>query len=386
MNAADIVNFLEQVPLLAGLPREGLIGLAMQTRSVGYQQNHVIIQEGATGESLLVITAGEVDIVKGYGGDEPEVIATRGRGEVVGEMSLLEDQPRFASVVCRGQVEALEIPFQAFVEAIGSDFMALRRMLAVMSLKLRQAQQGRYNDLRRRHEELAQLASLQQAFLSVVRHELMTPIANAKLALEVLQRVAVPGNEEYDPALASLGRSLNQAEQRTRAIVDYAALIEGQSEMYLQVMDFAGAARQVAAHKENEARQAGVKLAVEINDETLWVPGDRRRLAEAMAHLLDNGIKFNQAGHTTTVKVWWDDRWVYYQVSDQGAGIPPERLARAWQPFAQMSDALKRGLEGLGLGLALTQYIVKAHEGEVWGESEAGRGSRFGFRIPRQSA
>jgi signal transduction histidine kinase len=381
---AHTVDQLKTAPLLACLSQDALTDLAKVTREHRYNAGEVIVREGEIGDRLYVITQGVVSIIKGYSGPAEEVIATRGPGDVVGEMSLLENRPRFATVVAKENVKVISVPFNAFIHAIGDDSLTLRRMLSVMSMKLREARQGRYEDLKRRHEELAGLSNLQRAFISVIHHELMSPIGNARQAKGMLQRGLQQkvGPEEIEKIFHSLESNLDQVEQRMRALVEYATLIEGQEKMYFRVINFVDVAKKVASQAAPQAEKAEVILELGIRDESLWLPGDRRRLADAMTHLLDNGIRFNKPGGRTVVNVWWQGGYVCYQVSDQGEGIPPDRLEQLWKPFTQISHALRRDVEGLGLGLALTQYIVKAHEGEVWAESELGKGSRFGFKIP----
>jgi signal transduction histidine kinase len=384
---ADTVNHLKTAPLVASLGQDALTELAKTTHERRYNAGELILREGEPGDVLYVITQGVVDVVKGYKRADQEVIASRSSGDVVGEMSLLEDKPRFATVIARENVKVIGVPFNSFIYAIGNDPLTLWRMLSVMSMKLRQAQQGRYEDLKRRHEELAGLSSLQRAFISVIHHELTSPVTKARMALEELrQGVQKEVNQaEVEKSFHSLESSLDQAEQRVRALVEYASLIEGQEEMYFRVIDFIEVARRVITSKSSQAKQAGVILETKIRDENLWLPGDRRRLADAMANLLDNGIRFNKPGGHTVVQVWWESGYACYQVTDQGQGIPPDRLEQLWEPFVQMSDALKRGVEEFSLDLALTHYIVKAHEGEVWAKSEVGKGSQFGFKIPMSS-
>jgi two-component system sensor histidine kinase SenX3 len=73
------------------------------------------------------------------------------------------------------------------------------------------------------------------------------------------------------------------------------------------------------------------------------------------------------------------------EVKDSGLGVPAERLPRLWDAFAQMADPLKRGAEGLGLGLALVKYVATEHGGEVTAMSAEGIGSAFGFSLPIHS-
>jgi signal transduction histidine kinase len=71
-----------------------------------------------------------------------------------------------------------------------------------------------------------------------------------------------------------------------------------------------------------------------------------------------------------------------FEVQDTGPGVPADKLPKLWEGFTQMADPLRRGVEGLGLGLALVKYVVNAHAGDVFAESQPGVGSTFGFQIP----
>jgi signal transduction histidine kinase len=73
-----------------------------------------------------------------------------------------------------------------------------------------------------------------------------------------------------------------------------------------------------------------------------------------------------------------------FKVEDTGQGIASEKLGNIWEVFTQEVDHVKRGVQGLGLGLALVKFVVEAHRGEVWASSKQDQGSTFGFRIPKQ--
>jgi signal transduction histidine kinase len=74
---------------------------------------------------------------------------------------------------------------------------------------------------------------------------------------------------------------------------------------------------------------------------------------------------------------------VHFVVQDTGVGIPEDKLPQLWSGFTQMADPVRRGVEGLGLGLSLVQYIISAHNGQVYAKSQEGIGSVFGFQIPQ---
>jgi len=360
-------NYLKSVPMLTGLPRETLLDLAGAASEEIFADGDVLVWENTVGDVLFIITAGLVDVVRGYKTPNPEIIVTRGPGEIVGEMSLVENQPRSATVVAKGSIQVISIPFNAFRRTVWGNVTAMQQMVLTLGQKLRQAQEREFHNLLRQHEEFARL---QNAFLSVMITGLMPSAQEVKaITLETLRQDL---KVEFD--------KLEQLQKRVKTLLDYVTLIQQQQAMSIELVNFAAIAKTVVADKRSQAGEAGVNLAVDISAESLWVPGDRRRLIEAMTYLLNRGIKQKSPGQCV-VKVWRDQDFAYYEVGDQGESISPERLEGLWDSFTQISDAL-RGGEGLSLDMALTRHIAKAHGGETWANS-SGQGNKFGFKVPK---
>jgi two-component system phosphate regulon sensor histidine kinase PhoR len=95
-----------------------------------------------------------------------------------------------------------------------------------------------------------------------------------------------------------------------------------------------------------------------------------------------NAIKFNRAGGKVTISTSYDSKSVYVSVSDTGIGIAREDLPHIFERFYKADKARSGG--GSGLGLAIAKHTVQAHGGEIWAESEEGKGSVFTFRLPRR--
>jgi signal transduction histidine kinase len=127
-------------------------------------------------------------------------------------------------------------------------------------------------------------------------------------------------------------------------------------------------------------REQSLRLAVPATLPPLQ--GDPERLSDAIHHLVQNAIKFTGQGGEIWVRGRVEDGQLVFEVEDNGVGVAADKLEGLWEGFAQMADPLRRGVEGLGLGLALVKYIVTAHGGQVFAHSEEGQGSTFGFRLP----
>lgn len=367
---APLFNLLKSVPFLASVPPKILVEMAKSAQVRVYQPGEVLMAEGQIGLHLSLIQDGEVVIVKGG-----EVLARRGPGDLVGEMALLENQPRYADVTAVSHVQVIEIPYAPF-RHIGQDAPTLRKMLSALSNKLRESQEKRLNELQRRERELAELTSLQKAFLSVVSHELLTPLSNAMLSRELLQRDPASANlpETIQHSLTDLGRHVDLAHRQVKSVIEYATLLQGQGDLFLQPADPADI---VARALKSVSRSVTVD-----QPETLPpIQADWRRLADALFNLLDNACKFTPDDGTISLSVRLENQTVRFEVTDTGPGIDSAQLETLWEPF-RAGHAVRRGLEGLGLGLPLTRYIVRAHGGDVWYAPNEPSGSRFGFWVP----
>jgi signal transduction histidine kinase len=114
--------------------------------------------------------------------------------------------------------------------------------------------------------------------------------------------------------------------------------------------------------------------------------GDERKIKQILLNLLSNAVKFTPEGGTIGIDAKKIDSVVEISVSDTGIGIAPEDQARIFEEFRQVGGNYAHKSEGTGLGLTLAKKFVELHGGKMWVESELGKGSRFTFTLPIQSA
>jgi signal transduction histidine kinase len=181
------------------------------------------------------------------------------------------------------------------------------------------------------------------------------------------------------------------AHTMSKNLVTFAAFVQKQGELKVEPVQFAEVVEEALSILRPIAENKGVKLTAEIAQNMPTVQGDAARLREAIHHLVHNAIKFMPGQRTPStnkvaVKVWLGGQRIYFQVIDNGIGIPADKVDSIWEGFSQMADPLRRGTEGLGLGLTLVRYVIQAHGGEVWAKSDEGQGSQFGFELPLEPA
>jgi signal transduction histidine kinase len=129
-----------------------------------------------------------------------------------------------------------------------------------------------------------------------------------------------------------------------------------------------------------EGKEA-VQLHVEVEADLPELPMDARRIRQVLNNLLSNAIKFTQSG-VVTLKVFQVDDGVHFSVHDTGMGIPMSEMDLLFAAFERTTQAKQQAIEGTGLGLPISRYLVQQHGSDLTVVSEEGMGSTFAFTLP----
>jgi signal transduction histidine kinase len=120
--------------------------------------------------------------------------------------------------------------------------------------------------------------------------------------------------------------------------------------------------------------------------EAARVKGDPDRLKQVLLNLVTNAIKYTPEGGEVVLSLTAEGGYAFLRVSDSGIGIPKEDLPYIFERFYRVDKAREREVGGAGLGLSIAKWIVEAHHGRIWAESEVGKGSTFTVQLPRLDA
>lgn len=234
-------------------------------------------------------------------------------------------------------------------------------------------------------EDLAEAARRKQELVSMVAHDLRTPLTSVQLALSLLKMRATT-EKMSDNSI----KQLNTAEHSTRMLLNLIMdlLDIEKMEAGKMVMDKADTVLQQACDEavdsvEQFARKHKVEL--EVVDTAQVIYADHDRIVRVLINLLGNSIKFSPEGSKITIDSEALDDCTEVRVSDQGRGIPPEFVDKIFDRFQQVNPGDKQEKKGSGLGLAICKAIVEGHDGEIGVVSELGKGSTFWFRIPHKT-
>ncbi|SFV10588.1 Signal transduction histidine kinase [Pseudoduganella namucuonensis] len=237
------------------------------------------------------------------------------------------------------------------------------------------------------HSQRAQAAlrdadSRKDEFLAMLAHELRNPLAPIGTAAELLRHF------QFDEATVKrtsevISRQVKHMTGLIDDLLDVSRVTRGMVPLKKETLDL----RTVASHAVEQVRPLMEarrhRFVVRLPEEPVFVHGDNKRLVQVLANLLNNAAKYTPEDGFVELSVGVRGENVTVTVRDNGVGMRPELLARAFELFAQDERTLDRSQGGMGLGLALVQRLAEAHQGSVAAHSDGiGKGSTFILRLP----
>jgi signal transduction histidine kinase len=255
-------------------------------------------------------------------------------------------------------------------------------------LRVRPNRQDEFGRLSESYEamanRLAQLDRLKAEFVSVASHELKTPI-NVILGYIELLEDGIYGKlqdqqREVCETIASQARNLTRL---VRRLLDVSRFEAGGGALECRQLNLGRFLDSLQSSFSVLAMQRSVQFQVtrapNLPAEVRW---DEDRMSEVVGNLLSNAFKFTPRGGKVELSAESHDNDIIIEVTDTGAGIPPEQLPRIFQKFYQADNQAKASAKGTGLGLAIAKEIVEAHGGAITASSVAGHGATFRILLP----
>ncbi|MGL5353558.1 MAG: ATP-binding protein [Clostridium sp.] len=223
--------------------------------------------------------------------------------------------------------------------------------------------------------DIKRLENMRSQFVANVSHELRTPLTSIKGFAETLKYV-----KEEDTKNKFLDIIDKEADRLTRLINDILALsnIENNNNVLEVEFDSSEVITDVINVVSGQALSKNIKIENIITNRILLL-GDRDKFFQLMLNLVENAVKYSGDDSTVTVKSYRVKEYIYFEVIDNGVGIPKQDLPRIFERFYRVDKSRAKG--GTGLGLAIVKHIVKVFNGEIYVDSKAGLGTKFTIKI-----
>jgi len=233
------------------------------------------------------------------------------------------------------------------------------------------------------NEELKKVTQAKSEFLANMSHELRTPL-NTVIGFSELLLDKIPGkiNQKQKQCLDDISASSEQLLGLINDVLDLSKVEAG--ELELQQKTF-------ALNKLIESLTRTItpilvprkqSLDIEIEKRLPPIHADKTKIRQVFLNLLSNSTEFTPDGGNLKIKAIGKGSWCQVSVIDNGIGMKQEEQKRIFEPFYQLDNPISRERSGTGLGLTIAKQIVEKHGGQIWVESEYGKGSSFTFTLP----
>jgi signal transduction histidine kinase len=375
-DARDILH--KAFPGIPPAEAEKMVSIA-ETQS--FKPGVVLCVEGAFEDTFYIILDGCVRVTKVINDDEDRLLKDLGPGDFFGEMGLIHNAPRAATVTTIKPTTVLCIHKKEFEQILQISSSVSLAMVKEVSRRLRENDEMAIEDLRLKARELAaayhRLAQedfARREFLTTIAHELRTPLTSASGFLQIARHSKMEDTKRHE-ALAIVARNLQHIISLVNDILFLQEVELVMPEMHIQNV---GEIVQSAMERMSQfAEKRKVQLVFSLEPELPKVRAHFNSLEKAVSKVVDNAIKFSPEGGKVQILVIVDDREIQIRVADQGVGIPEHVLPHIFDRFTRMEEIDDELYGGLGLGLAITKQVIDQHDGRIDVESEVGNGSIF---------
>jgi Signal transduction histidine kinase len=384
-----------------GLEDHELEEVAELTEFRAYPPNHILCHEGAYEDVLYIMADGEIVISqKIIDGEEERILRVGGRGDVVGEMALIQSAPRAATVRTTTGCTVLEMKKNDFETILSRSPRMAIDLVRITLDRIRANDQRMIKDLQKTNQVLRQLDRNKLEFILIAAHELRTPLTVLNGYVNVLRSFP---ETTSNAALGEVTDGILKGTNRMHKVINMMLDLTRIGSETLKVASVPVPLKRILADLvrdcEETTKQRRIRLTVRHAVDTPEIKGDPELIQKALYQLTINAIKYTPDGGKiliTTRPSVFDDNSPSLEIAvrDRGIGLDAEHHELIFEKFYQVGTValhssgkttFKGG--GPGLGLALVRGVARAHGGKVWVES-AGHdevnftGSTFYFMLP----
>lgn len=385
------IDKLRIITQFSELGSENLKAIAEVCTLHQFKSGDILFQEGEEADSVYLLIEGFVEIWKNYRTGQRDILAKQETGNIVGEMAVIDELKRSATVIAGIDMEILKINRTDFINLLKHLPDLSFEFMKSISMLVRKSNENFINELEERNktlekknrkilqmqDELVQKERLSTVgqFSSMILHDLRNPISVIKGYSDILQ-IKDCSEEEVKKYSAAIQRETMNLNGLAGEILDFS---RGEIRLNLAVTDLNKLLDSVI--EIIQRRITGNKIEIEKKlsfSEPILLDYDR--FLRVLVNLCDNSRKALYKGGKITIETLSDGKDCLIRVVDDGDGMEKEQLEKVFEPFTSFARS-----GGTGLGMVIVKNIVEAHKGSILIESERHLGTSVTISLPQQS-
>ena len=226
------------------------------------------------------------------------------------------------------------------------------------------------------NEKLKIIDKLKSDFLSMVSHELKTPLTAMKVSSEfLLENNSEPSTKEE--LLQILIRNIDRLTRLVNNLLDISIIESGKQKYSMEIVDLHDIIDTAVGTVRSQYEKNRLNITTDIPEDLPKINADKDKIIQVFINLLSNALKFTHVGGNVEIRAFEFEKYIEVQVKDDGVGIPPDKIDKIFDKFYQVDNNSTRSYGGAGLGLAVIKAIIEDHGGSIRAESSPSKGSIF---------
>jgi signal transduction histidine kinase len=236
-------------------------------------------------------------------------------------------------------------------------------------------------EYQQRNKLLTQVEELKNNFISMMSHDLKTPLARIQGMAEMALNDQHPLSQQQNEAINTISKSSVELTQFVNSILNFGRLESEGVSLNLETKDLNSIIESIVKKYKYLAQEKNIEVITEL-EPLFATPVDADLIQQVIQNLIENAIKYSREGGKVLVTTEEIDGKIQIQVSDQGLGIEQDEIDKVFMKFYRSKNAKSSPIKGTGLGLYLTKYFVELHKGEIQVDSVVNSGSTFTVKLP----
>lgn len=293
----------------------------------------------------------------------------------------LREMKNISDIIAKGDFsKRLNIKTKDIIGELGISLNNMAEQLYDLTNNLNRKIKEATLELEESNKKLKELDNLKSEFVSLVSHELRTPLtaiigfAKANRTLDLTEKQ----KRKYLLIIENEGKRL------AKIIEDFLDISKIESGKFVLDITDIDVPELISEIINSIKIPENIKINVELSKNFPKLYADRNRLKQVIINIIGNALKYTLSGGKITICGEYTDEDIIISIKDDGPGIKKEELEKIFNKFYRGNDDVSSENEGSGLGLSISKGIIEMHKGNIWAESEFGKGSKFIFSLPRE--
>lgn len=397
MDKDEISNFLKSVPLFKGIPDEDFDDIAEKFTVQKYNSGELIFSENTIADALYIIVSGVVNVLKSGKevGSNEEILIEKGSGDFFGEMSIVDDLPRSATIRAKSEsVKVLILKKEEFARLFQTYPCLAYSVAKRISATVREANYRYMTSLEDRNKELEnayrQLQNAQREllnteklsaigkFASIIIHDIKNPLTNIRAYAELIERKLSKIDGLSESVLRGPSVIMNEVDRLVTMTTELLDFSRGDSNLDVEEVDFYEYLHDLVENIQGRAEKDNIQINLKPVTEKIFLFIDKLKMQRVFLNLINNAIE--AIGENGVINISLENnenKFILWKIKDSGCGISDEIASRIFEPFVSGKS------NGTGLGMSIVKSFVEKHGGSISVNSKIGEGTEMIISLPK---